>query len=81
VGDGSTVLFWSDVWNDHLLQNKFLRVYSFAKNKNILATKFLQTTQLEKLFHLPLSSQAFQEYQTMNDIIQQTPISAGDRDC
>jgi hypothetical protein len=59
VGDGSTSLFWSDVWNDHLLQQKLPRLYSFAKNKNISVVAFLQNDSLEAQFHLPLSDQAF----------------------
>jgi hypothetical protein len=35
VGNGSLVLFWEDIWNDHLLQQRFPRLYSFAKNKKI----------------------------------------------
>ena len=35
IGDRSTVLFWSDLWNDNVMQIKFPRLYSFAKNKNI----------------------------------------------
>jgi hypothetical protein len=27
VGDGTIVLFWPDVWNDLLLQDKFSRLY------------------------------------------------------
>jgi hypothetical protein len=42
VADGSTILFWSDVWNDHLLQQKLPRFYSFVKNKNISVAVFLQ---------------------------------------
>jgi hypothetical protein len=47
VGDGSTVLFWSDVWDDNLLQQRLPRLYSFAKNKNISVTAFLQNNSLE----------------------------------
>jgi hypothetical protein len=50
-GDGSTVLFWFDLWNDHLLQNEFLRLYSFAKNKSVLVATFLNTAQMDELFH------------------------------
>jgi hypothetical protein len=71
VGDGSTVLFWSDVWNDHLLQNKYPRLYSFAKNKQITVAQFLLNNQIESQFHLPLSVQAFQEYQDLQQLIQQ----------
>jgi hypothetical protein len=31
VGDGTTVLFWSDIWSDQLLQDKFPILFSFAK--------------------------------------------------
>jgi hypothetical protein len=54
VGDGSTVLFWSDVWNGHLLQHKLPRLYSFAKNKNISFAAFLHNDSMEAQFHLPL---------------------------
>jgi hypothetical protein len=33
VGDGTTVLFWLDIWNNHLLHNKYPRLFSFAKKK------------------------------------------------
>jgi hypothetical protein len=35
VGDGTTVLFWFDVWNEHLLHQQFPRLFSYAKNKDI----------------------------------------------
>jgi hypothetical protein len=63
IGDGSTILFWMDVWNDHLLQNEFPRLFSFAKNKKISVAQFLLNNSIEKQFHLPLLVQAFQEYQ------------------
>jgi hypothetical protein len=66
VGDGSTVLFWSDIWNDHLLQDKCPRLFSFAKDKLISVARFLSTTQMDQLFHLPLSSDAWQEYQAFS---------------
>jgi hypothetical protein len=65
VGDGTSVLFWSDIWNDLLLQDKFPRLYSFAKNKSISVASILNTAQMEDLFHLPLSTEAWQEYQAL----------------
>jgi hypothetical protein len=35
IGDGSTVLFWSDIWNDQLLEQKNSRLFSYAKNQRI----------------------------------------------
>lgn len=41
LGDGTTVLFWSDIWNGVLLQNQYPRLYTFAKNKLISVAAFL----------------------------------------
>jgi hypothetical protein len=76
----SAVLFWSDVWNDLLLQNKFPRLYSYAKNRNISVAQFLLNNHIEEQFHLPLSIQAFQEYQQLQDLIQNLQTSGNDKD-
>jgi hypothetical protein len=73
-------MFWSDVWNNHLLQNKFTRFYSFAKNKTISVKLFLQNNFIDQQFHLPLSVQTFQEYQELQQLIQQLQISPETRD-
>jgi hypothetical protein len=36
---------------------------------------------MEQLFHLPLSEQAWNEYQSLQDIIQGLQITEGDKDC
>ena len=69
LGDGSTVLFWSDLWNDNVMQSKFPRLFSFAKNKKISVLQFFSNNNLQSQFHLPLSEQAYQEYQIMQDYI------------
>jgi hypothetical protein len=81
LGDGSTFLFWYDIWNDHLLQDKLPRLFSFAKNKSISVAKFLSTVQMDELFHLPLPNEAWQEYQTLQTIIQDLQVSEGNKDC
>jgi hypothetical protein len=75
MGDDSIVLFWLDIWNDHLLQNKLPRLFSFAKNKTISVAQFLLNNSIEQQFHLPLSVQAFQEYQDVQQIIQQIQVT------
>jgi hypothetical protein len=73
IGNGSTVKFWSEVWNGYLLEHKFPRLFSYARN--ISVADFIHNNNFEQQFHLPLSVQAFQEDQAMQDIIQQTAIS------
>jgi hypothetical protein len=80
IGDGSTVLFWSDLWNDNVMQIKYPRLYSFAKNKNISVAQFLTNNTLEMQFHLPLSEQAYQEYQSLQDYFQTFQVQQGAKD-
>ena len=39
VGDGQSVLFWEDTWNNRLLKDLLPRLYSFARNRNISVAK------------------------------------------
>jgi hypothetical protein len=80
VGSGDTVLLWSDVWNDMMMQHKFPRLFSYTKNKDISVAQFLTNNQLHEQFHLPLFVEAFQEHQQMQQIIQQIQISSHDKD-
>lgn len=70
VGNGSTVLFWNDIWNDRLLEQSFPRLYTYAKNKNISVANFINHQDPSKHFHLPLSSQAHQDYLQLLQVIQ-----------
>jgi hypothetical protein len=80
VGDGSTVLFWLDLWNDNVMQTNYPRLFSFAKNKKISVAQFLLNNSLEAQFHLPLSEQAFQEYQRLQDYIQTIQVQENAKD-
>jgi hypothetical protein len=63
-----------------MMQHKFFRLFSYAKNKDISVAQFLTNNQLHGQFHLPLSVEAFQEHQQMQQIIQQIQISTQDKD-
>ena len=80
IGDGSTVLFWSDLWNDNVMQVKFPRLYSFARNKRILVSQFLLNNSLESQFHLSLSKQAYQEFQSLQEYIQTIQVQQDSKD-
>jgi hypothetical protein len=80
IGDGSSVLFWTDVWNDQRLCQKFPRLFSYANNKNVSVAQFLMHNQIEAQFHIPLSVQAFQEYNELQQIIQHLQVLEQERD-
>jgi hypothetical protein len=70
-GDGKSVQFWSDLWQDSCLHHKLPHLLSFAKRTYMSVHDVIQTEYLEDLFHLPLSHQAFQEFQQFEIICQQ----------
>ena len=51
IGNESIVLFWSDLWNDNVMQNNFPRLFTFAKNKKISVLQFLSNNNLESTSH------------------------------
>jgi hypothetical protein len=79
IGDGSTVLFWSDLWNGNVMQIKYPRLFSFARNKKISVSQFLTNNNLDQ-FHLPLSEQAYQEYQSLQGYIQTIQVQPNTKD-
>lgn len=69
-----------DVWNDRLLKNSFPRLFSFAKNTHTTVSHFLRNDSIEEQFHIPLSEEAFQEYQELQGIIQGIQVQGETRD-
>jgi hypothetical protein len=62
------------------LDSKFPRLYSFARNKKIPVANFLTNNTLEAQFHLPLSKQAYQEFQGLQAHIQALQIDSNTSD-
>ncbi|XP_073360070.1 uncharacterized protein [Aegilops tauschii subsp. strangulata] len=65
VGDGSTILFWKDMWHNDILADSHPRLYSFAKNEDVAVRDLLTAPALGQNFHLPLSIQARGELQDL----------------
>lgn len=75
VGDGVSCSFWNDVWSDDPpLSVSIPRQYLFAVNTMISVHNFLNL-ELEDNFHLPLSQQAFEEYQSLSQMLEEVNIS------
>jgi hypothetical protein len=69
LGNGETILFWSDNWNDWIIQESFPRLFSFAKDKLISVNEALQITDPAQAFHLPISSEAAGELRSLQDML------------
>jgi hypothetical protein len=61
IGNGTKVTFWGDMWAGEVLAQKFPWLFSFAKYESILVAQIMQAEDLDTLFHLSLSQEAFDE--------------------
>lgn len=71
--NGESLLFWKDKWNGQELQLAMPELYSFAKNQLTSVKKVFNTADQTQLFHLPLSAQAFQQFQQLTPLLQDSP--------
>jgi hypothetical protein len=69
VGNGSSVLFWSDLWKEQVLANQFDRLFSFAKDKLQSIKGFMGADSLLHHFHLPLSVEAHEELNLLQGLL------------
>ena len=75
IGHGSSVLFWKDFWNDSItFSERFPRLYSYARDSDISVNEFAGN-DIRTCFALPLSQEAFQEYQEVEAIMSEVHIS------
>jgi hypothetical protein len=80
VNNGNMVLFWKDDWNNTILQDKFPCLYSYAKEEDISVADICYSNNISEIFHLPLSPEAFSQYQEVQVIIQNLNITQQDND-
>jgi hypothetical protein len=62
AGDERTFLLLSDVWNNTHLATEFPRLFSYARNRNCTLQQYLASTDVQEMFHTPLSVEAVEEY-------------------
>jgi hypothetical protein len=80
IGCGDSALFWSDNWSGKILQDEFPRLYSFAVMVNNSVQDVILVEDRTSLFQLPLSPQAFIEFQNLQLILDQTQINLDCKD-
>lgn len=65
VGDGSTILFWLDAWHGAPLNEQWPHLFSYAHEELTLVQHFLSEEDKSTFFQVPLSVEAFDQYQVM----------------
>ena len=81
VSTGDSVLFWLDYWDDALVSVHFPRLYSYAKDQNISVQKVFETEDRITLFNIPLSAQAMEEFQMLQELIDDMHYQPKIDDC
>jgi hypothetical protein len=74
VGNGTSVLFWSDNWQEQQLQTSFPRLFSFAKDKLQSVCEFMQPDNPIDNFHIPLSVEAFEELSILSAMLRDVSL-------
>jgi len=80
IGNGSTVCFWEDRWLPDVLSTKYPRLASFARNRYASVQEIMTSIDLDNLFILPLTQQAFEEMLQLQEGIQNVSIEEDDKD-
>jgi hypothetical protein len=80
VGNGSSVLFWSDLWKDDLLDSSFPRLFSYAKDKLQSVKEFFDMESVLESFHLPLSVQPHDELASLQLLLHNTSLNSESND-
>jgi hypothetical protein len=75
LGSGSSVLLWHDSWSGQSLKQQLPHLFSFAKFGNSSVLQAIGLDALEELFHLPLSVEAFAEFNTLLGPLEDLPNS------
>jgi hypothetical protein len=80
IGPGNSVLLWEDVWNGHCLINELPRLFSFARNKRVPIANYLANPEVQQNFYTPLSQQALEELNQLEQMMDQAQQSQLDND-
>ena len=80
TGSGSIVCFWEDRWLPDVLSTKYPRLTSFARNRYASVQEIMVSMDLDTLFMLPLTHQAFEELIQLQEDIQNVRIEGNDKD-
>ena len=77
VADGSSCLLWDDCWQGQPLKLTFPEIYSFVKKPDISLKAAVAVTAASSLFNLPLTVEAFDQFQQIEHLLQNLQMVNG----
>ena len=70
LGDGSSILFWKDVWAGESLEDMFPNIAHFVKDSDLSVKNVSEATSLSELFNIPISQAAAAELNDLRNLVQ-----------
>jgi hypothetical protein len=77
---GDSILFWNDKWNGILFSEKYPRLHSFALDTLLSVKEVIQCQDRSSLFYLPLSQQAYEEFNNMQLFLDTISLNSSGTD-
>jgi hypothetical protein len=71
---------WYDRWNDSVLHHSYPKLFSYAKNRVISVSATASVPLVQDLFHLPLSNEAYLQFQQLSVTLQSLHLDLGKDD-
>jgi hypothetical protein len=72
---GYSIIFWQDLWDGKFLGQSYPHLYSFTNQENITLQFVLQVNDLQDLFHLALSEEAYTQFCDLHIYLQGVQIT------
>jgi hypothetical protein len=69
IKNGATVSLWNDLWNGQVRQQALPELYSFSTKREITVNQAKSMRALHDIFQLPMSPEAFQQYNSLREEI------------
>jgi hypothetical protein len=70
IEDGRIVQLWFDKWDDKIHAEAYPELMSYVVRKEITLLQAKTTAMPQQMFHMPMSSEAFQQYQVLISSLQ-----------
>jgi hypothetical protein len=74
------VLFWEDLWFPEILSLKYPCLFTFVRNRRISVKEVMEVDDLDTLFNLPLSEQAYTQLQDLQIDLNTMPHNVDQTD-
>jgi len=75
VGNGESVLFWTDPWKENPICSSVPELYTFVKNGKHTMQKVINNPDFTSLLQLPISQIAFTQLQRVNALLESVELT------